>query len=167
MIKSIWGTASNAIASAADRLDSIGAAIKDTLAEDTSDDFLNEAEDLEEYKKMLRDLEMQQVELSKQSRLALADKEAELDMYKAKLREFMPNDANLEQSKLNFSDVSFFLSFFLFLFLLRSSFFKHSLPLFFLPRPLTSSISFPSSHISFLTTCLPLTYTDRIYISIS
>lgn len=61
MLSGLWGSASNAIASAADRLDSIGAAIKDTLAEDTTDhDFQSEAEDLEEYKKMLNDLEFKQ-----------------------------------------------------------------------------------------------------------
>ena len=126
MIKSLWGSASNAVALAADRLESMGAAIKDTLAEDMTDgpDYEREAE---EYKKMLNELELQQgrldvkcelqtfialllhedvyfifeVELSKQSRLALAHKEAEIEVYKMKLKEFLPDDASLEQVKLS------------------------------------------------------------------
>lgn len=104
--QNLWGRATDVIAStaknAADHLDNLGAAIKDTLNEDLNnnlDDSELYAEDLEEYKRMLSDMEMQQVELSKQSRMALANKEAELDVYRAKLKELLPDDASLQDAK--------------------------------------------------------------------
>jgi len=93
--KSFWGSATNALTNVATFADTI---VKD-LAEDSTEGHErgDRAEDVAEYRKMLNELEMQQVELSKQSRLALAQKQAEVESYKRKLREFVPDDNALEQ----------------------------------------------------------------------
>ena len=100
----LWGRATDVLAStaknAADHLDSIGAAIKETLNEDTADspEHEYEVEELEEYKKMLSEMEMQHVELSKQCQLTLAGKDAEISMYRSKLRELLPDEAAYEEA---------------------------------------------------------------------
>ena len=95
--RSLWGSATSAITNVAERLDNI---VKESLADDENqEESENSVEDIEEYKRMLSDLEMQQVELSKQSRIALACKEAEIDMYKRKLSEFVHDDTALENLK--------------------------------------------------------------------
>lgn len=91
--KSIWGSATNALTNVATFADSV---VKD-LADDPAEHERVRVEDVEEYRKLLNELEMQQVELSKQSRLALAQKQAELETYKRKLREFLPDENALDQ----------------------------------------------------------------------
>ena len=88
----LWGTATNAITNVAERLDNI---VKESLADDNTEDIESRQEDIEAYKKLLNELEIQQVELSKQSRIALAHKEAEIDLLKSRLKEFLPNDPSL------------------------------------------------------------------------
>jgi len=88
----LWGTATNAITNVAERLDNI---VKESLADDNIEDIESRQEDIEAYKKLLNELEIQQVELSKQSRIALAHKEAEIDLLKSRLKEFLPNDPSL------------------------------------------------------------------------
>ena len=78
-------------AKAADRLDSLGQQIKDELTAPSDDKIAACLEttlrELEDYKRLVSELEMQQVELSKQSRLLLASREAEMNVYKNKLKD--------------------------------------------------------------------------------
>ena len=78
-------------AKAADRLDSLGQHIKEELTAPSDDETAlclgSTLLELQEYKRLVSDLEMQQVELSKQSRLLLASREAEMNVYKNKLKD--------------------------------------------------------------------------------
>ena len=78
-------------AKAADRLDSLGQQIKDELKATSGDKtaaFLETTlAELDDYKRLVSNLEMQLVELSKQSRLSLASREAEMNLYKNKLQD--------------------------------------------------------------------------------
>ena len=49
--------------------------------------MISALEELQDYKRLVSDLEMRQVELSKQSRLLLASMEAEMNVYKNRLKD--------------------------------------------------------------------------------
>ena len=78
-------------AKAADRLDSLGQQIKEELTAPSDNETAlllgTTIEELEDYKRLVSDLEIQQVELSKQSRLLLASKQAEINIYKNRLKD--------------------------------------------------------------------------------
>ena len=91
----LFNRATNALATtaaeAADRLDSLGQQLKDELTAPSNDDaascLISALEELQDYKRLVSDLEMRQVELSKQSRLLLASMEAEMNVYKNRLKD--------------------------------------------------------------------------------
>lgn len=89
-VGNLWFTASTAIVQALEKLDTdIGSA-----REGNDESFAKVNDDLETYKKLLDDAQMQHLELSKQSRLLLAEKDAEIQHLKKQLSAGGGNDGS-------------------------------------------------------------------------
>lgn len=101
--KSFWQTASSAFSQALENLD---AEIRAEEPSMSREEVLNQLEaDLKAYKKLLEDAQMQHLELSRQSRILVAEKEAEIKILRSQLDPSMVESILADGSSLQIDKV--------------------------------------------------------------